>query len=478
MKHTGLVLVSSLLSAILAIFFYRLFETPREVIIKEPSPVKYVRYDGKDADLAANVVPLAAPKDFISTSELVTAAVVNIRSEVGGTFDFWSNSSFGASTGSGVIISSDGYIVTNNHVVESGEKIQITLYDRREYEAKKVGTDPSTDLALLKIEEKGLPYLMFGNSDSVRVGEWVLAVGNPFDLESTVTAGIVSAKGRNIEILKNDLYSIESFIQTDAMVNPGNSGGALVNVRGELVGINTAIMPRSGHYEGYSFAVPSNLTSKVIQDLQLYGEVQRGVLGISIEEVDNKLAKRLGLPNVEGVYIKSLTKEGGAAQSGIKKGDVIVSVNGVITRTVPELQEQVGRFRPGDAIEVEYVRKGKKESTEVTLKNRNLAPELADYRPNRNILKDIGFELRALLTNEKKRLGIENGVKVLSIYKGSIVEERNMDIGFIILEVNEVAVNNVEEVIVEIERSKGEVELKGIYEDYSGEYVYTFEVEN
>ncbi|MEM8527560.1 MAG: trypsin-like peptidase domain-containing protein [Bacteroidota bacterium] len=478
MKQTGLVLISSLLSAILAIFFYRLFETPREVIIKEPSPVKYVRYDGKDSNLATSAIPLTAPKDFISTSELVTSAVVNIRAEAGGTFDFWSNSDYGASTGSGVIISSNGYIVTNNHVVENGEKIQITLHDRREYEARKIGTDPSTDLALLKIEEKDLPYLMFGNSDSVRVGEWVLAVGNPFDLESTVTAGIVSAKGRNIEILKNDLYSIESFIQTDAMVNPGNSGGALVNIRGELVGINTAIMTRSGHYEGYSFAVPSNLTSKVIQDLELYGEVQRGVLGISIEEVDNKLAKRLGLPNVEGVYIKSLTKDGGAAQSGIRKGDVIVSVNGVVTRTVPELQEQVGRFRPGDAIDVEYMRKGKKERAKVTLKNRNLTPELADYRPNRNILKDVGFELRALLSNERKRLGIENGVKVLSIYKGSIIEERNMDIGFIILKVNDVAVSNAEEVIVEIERSEGEIELKGIYEDYTGEYVYTFDVKN
>ncbi|MEM0991909.1 MAG: Do family serine endopeptidase [Bacteroidota bacterium] len=473
MKNFALVFLSSLLSAVLAIFIYRTFETPREVIVRETTPVKYVRYD----ENSPSKVAIPGATDFVNASEFVTATVVNIRAESGGTFDFWSSSSYGASTGSGVIISSDGYIVTNNHVIESGDKIQITLSDRREYTAKKVGTDPTTDLALLKIEETKLPYIQFGDSDSLRVGEWVLAVGNPFDLESTVTAGIVSAKGRNIEILKND-FSIEAFIQTDAMVNPGNSGGALVNVRGELIGINTAIMTRSGHYEGYSFAIPSNLARKVIEDLQDFGEVQRGVLGVSIVNVDNKMAKRLGLPSVEGVYIKDLTsKEGGAAAAGIKKGDVIISVNDVKTKTVPELQEQVGRFRPGDAINIEYIRRGKRAMTEVQLKNRSLIPSRTNQSVTSDLLKDLGLELRTLLPKEKEQLEVEHGVKVLSIYKGSKIESTNMDIGFVILEVNGMRVESVEDVLVAIERSQEEVELKGVYEDYAGEYIYTFELE-
>ncbi|MEM9849139.1 MAG: Do family serine endopeptidase [Bacteroidota bacterium] len=473
MKNFALVFLSSLLSAVLAIFIYRTFETPREVIVRETTPVKYVRYD----ENSPSKVVIPGATDFVNASEFVTATVVNIRAESGGTFDFWSSSSYGASTGSGVIISSDGYIVTNNHVIESGDKIQITLSDRREYTAKKVGTDPTTDLALLKIEETKLPYIQFGDSDSLRVGEWVLAVGNPFDLESTVTAGIVSAKGRNIEILKND-FSIEAFIQTDAMVNPGNSGGALVNVRGELIGINTAIMTRSGHYEGYSFAIPSNLARKVIEDLQDFGEVQRGVLGVSIVNVDNKMAKRLGLPSVEGVYIKDLTsKEGGAAAAGIKKGDVIISVNDVKTKTVPELQEQVGRFRPGDAINIEYIRRGKRAMTEVQLKNRSLIPSRTNQSVTSDLLKDLGLELRTLLPKEKEQLEVEHGVKVLSIYKGSKIESTNMDIGFVILEVNGMRVESVEDVLVAIERSQEEVELKGVYEDYAGEYIYTFELE-
>lgn len=473
MKNTGIVIISSLLSAVLAIFFYRLFEQPKEVIIKETAPVKYVRYSPDGVD---NTTIINAPTDFISTSEYATATVVNIRAESGGAFDFWSNSDYGASTGSGVIISADGYIITNNHVVESGDKIEITLSDRREYVAKKIGIDPSTDLALLKIEEKNLPFLIFGDSDSVRVGEWVLAVGNPFDLESTVTAGIVSAKGRNIEILKNDLYSIESFIQTDAMVNPGNSGGALVNVRGELIGINTAIMTRSGHYEGYSFAIPSNLASKVIKDLKDFGNVQRGVLGVSIKAVDNKLAKRLGLPSVDGVYIESLTKDGAASAGGMKKGDVIISVNGMPTNTVPELQEQVGRFRPDDAIKLEYYRRGKRKIAQVTLKNRALVADLLEDYQEEDILQQVGFELAALSSYEKDKLNVEHGVKVISIYKGSEIESRNMDIGFIILNVNGAEVETVEEVIMEMEKNRGEILLKGIYEDYDDEYIYTLKL--
>lgn len=476
MKNIVLVFISSILSAVLAVFFYRLVEEPRVVETTEPSAVKYVRYNS-DADLSLDIAPPAAPKDFVSASEFVTATVVNIRSESGGTFDFWSHhSGSGVSTGSGVIISEDGYIITNNHVIENGERIHITLSDRREYIAQLIGTDPTTDLALVKIAEEALPFLKFGNSDSVKVGEWVLAVGNPFDLESTVTAGIVSAKGRNIEILKNE-FSIESFIQTDAMVNPGNSGGALVNVNGELIGINTAIMTRSGHYEGYSFAVPSNLASKVIKDLEDFGEVQRGVLGVSIEEVDSRMAKRLGLPTVEGVYVKSLTsKDGGAATAGLRKGDVIISINEMPTRTVPELQEQVGRFRPDDEVLIEYIRKGKRRVAEVILKNRLLSQGPVELELEENLLETVGLELRPLTEGEYEALDTAHGVKVLSIYKDSQIEETNMDIGFVILEVNDLLIESVEDVIVALEQAEGEVVLKGIYEDYAGEYIYTFEM--
>jgi Do/DeqQ family serine protease len=475
MKTIGLVFFSSILSALFAVFIYRQVEPRVLVEPSENTSVKYVRYNS-ESDLSLDIAPPNAPKDFVSASEFVTATVVNIRSESGGTFDFWSNSSFGASTGSGVIISDDGYIITNNHVIENGDRIHITLSDRREYIAQTIGTDPTTDLALIKIEEDNLPYLQFGNSDSVQVGEWVLAVGNPFDLESTVTAGIVSAKGRNIEILKNE-FSIESFIQTDAMVNPGNSGGALVNTNGELIGINTAIMTRSGTYEGYSFAVPANLASKVIKDLEDFGEVQRGVLGVSIDEVDSRMANRLGLPTVEGVYIKSLTsKEGGAALAGLKKGDVIISVNEVPTRTVPELQEQVGRFRPNDEVTIKYIRKGKYKEATVTLKNRLLKRGPVDLELEEDILESIGLELRPLRDSEYNRLDVDHGVKVLSIYKDSRIEDTNMDIGFVILEVNDERVESVEDVVVILEDADGEVVLKGMYEDYSGEYIYTFDV--
>lgn len=469
MKQVALILVSSFCSALLAILIYRYFEQPKEIIIRESTPVRYANYDVPNSKI--NVPLTHLPNDFVAPSALVTSSVVNIRVGTSSAFDFWSNSnSFAASSGSGVIISSDGYIVTNNHVIQQGNQILITLNDRREFEARKVGTDPSTDLALLKIEASKLPFLSFGNSDSLRVGEWVLAVGNPFNLESTVTAGIVSAKGRNINIL-DDQYSIESFIQTDAMVNPGNSGGALVDVSGRLIGINTAIMTRSGHFEGYSFAIPSNLALKVIQDIQDFGEVQRGILGVNIEQVDSRLAKKLGLTDVAGVHIGDLRQGGGAEEGGLKKGDVIVGVNGVSINTVPELQEQVGRFRPGESVEIEYIRKGKKSKTKVILKSKENSTDLASYYQERDLMANLGFELRDLTTTEEKRIG-KKGVKVLSVYKGSKIAATNMEPGFVIQTVNDIIISSVEELVVAIEMAEDEIVLKGIYENYTGEYVY------
>ena len=269
MKNVGLILFTSLLSAFLAIALYKYFEEPQKVIVRENAAAVYTNYtDDLLSDKSGGNFASAAPTSFSNAARRVTPAVVNIKT-AGEEYSFWNSSNFNGSSGSGVIISPDGYIVTNNHVIEEGKSFEVTLNDQRKLKAKMIGSDPSTDLALLKIRADDIPFLKFGNSDSILVGEWVLAVGNPFNLESTVTAGIVSAKGRSIDIL-TDNYSVESFIQTDAAVNPGNSGGALVNTNGQLIGINTAIITRSGRYEGYSFAIPSNLVKKVVRDIKEY----------------------------------------------------------------------------------------------------------------------------------------------------------------------------------------------------------------
>ncbi len=469
MKTIWIVAFSSIMSALLAVGVYRLLEEPKEVIIRETLPARYTNYtDELLSGKAQRHFLSSAPTNFISAAQVATPSVVNIKASHGGDY-FWEHLS--ASSGSGVIISPNGYIVTNNHVIEDGKVFRVTLFDRREYTAKLIGTDPSTDLALLKINSANLPFLTFGNSDSLRTGEWVLAVGNPFNLESTVTAGIVSAKGRNIRILEDD-YSIESFIQTDAAVNPGNSGGALVNTNGELVGINTAIITRSGKYEGYSFAIPADLVRKVIKDLRDYGVVQRGILGISISAIDDSKAKDLALESVEGVHITGITLDGGADDAGLQKDDVIISINGVPIRSMPELQEQVARYRPGNTVRVGFIRKGQRKSTKVTLKNRGNTTELVNARKGK-ILEDLGFELRNLTKSEQKRLDAE-GVYVKSIYKNSLIEETNMELGFIITSINDEPISTVDEAAKKLAQINGLVMLGGIYEEYDGEYFYEF----
>ncbi len=464
--------VTSLLSAVLAVMIYRWVDKPRQIIVRETTPAQYANWS---EDLLNDIRPRtflsSSPTNFISAAERVTAAVVNIKTMQESRFDLWGNGSVGTSSGSGVMITPDGYIITNNHVVEDGDEVEVTLNDKREFKADIIGIDPSTDLALLKIKGKELPYLDLGNSDSLRVGEWVLAVGNPFNLESTVTAGIVSAKGRSIDILEGQ-DRIESFIQTDAAVNPGNSGGALVNTNGELVGINTAIITRSGRYEGYSFAVPANLVRKVIKDLRDFGVVQRGILGVFVDEINNARAEELGLKTVQGVYITRVTPGSGADEAGLQKGDVIIAINGVKTRTMPEMQEQVGRYRPGNKLNVEFFRNGKMNKAEVVLKDKsnNTIAQAADEA---NMLTNLGFEVRNLTREETKRLHVE-GVKVISIYRGSTVERTNMDPGFIITKIDNKFVRSIDELIRELREAEGKVMLEGIYEDYPGEYYYAF----
>ncbi|MEM1120819.1 MAG: trypsin-like peptidase domain-containing protein [Bacteroidota bacterium] len=469
MKTFWVALIASTLSAIFAVGLYRMVEPPREVVIRETIPAKYTNYtDELLSDNRQRTFASAAPTNFTAAAKTATPAVVNIKSSKGGDY-FWENLS--ASTGSGVIISPNGYIVTNNHVIEEGKVFRVTLYDKREFNAKLVGTDPSTDLALLKINSADLPFLPFGNSDSLQTGEWVLAVGNPFNLESTVTAGIVSAKGRNIHILEGD-YSIESFIQTDAAVNPGNSGGALVNTNGELIGINTAIITRSGKYEGYSFAVPADLVRKIVRDIRDFGVVQRGILGVGISPVTDNTAKRLDLENVQGVLITSVSLGGGADDAGMEKDDVIISINKVETRSVPELQEQVARYRPGNKIRVGFIREGIKKTATIVLKNRGNTTELVNARKGK-VLEDLGFELRNLTNAEERRLET-TGVYVKSIYKNSLIEETNMELGFVITSVNDQAVEDIDEVVDLLANKNGLVMLGGIYEEYDGEYYYEF----
>jgi serine protease Do len=359
--------------------------------------------------------------------------------------------------GSGVILSSDGFIVTNNHVIEDASDIQVTLNDKRSFKAVKVGSDPSTDIALLKIDAADLPYLKFGSSDNLKVGEWVLAVGNPFNLTSTVTAGILSAKSRQIQILGQ--LSIESFLQTDAAVNPGNSGGALVNTNGELVGINTAIASRTGSFTGYSFAVPSSIVEKVVKDLMEYGEVQRGVIGITLGEMTSERAAELKMEKVRGVYINGVIPGSGAEAAGIKDGDVIITVNGEEVNSIPELQEKVSRFRPGDNIQVEVIRDGKRKPFTVKLRNIHGNTELVKTTSK---LSKLGATFERVSDAEKNKLRIRNGIKVVKLTSGKF-KEAGIKEGYIITQANRVPINSEEDLKKVIEVLNDGLFLTGIY---------------
>ncbi|MES2389849.1 MAG: Do family serine endopeptidase [Bacteroidota bacterium] len=380
-------------------------------------------------------------------------------------------------TGSGVIISADGYIVTNNHVVENADELEVTLYDKRSYKATLVGTDPSTDIAVIRIKETTLPSLAFGNSDQVKVGNWVLAVGNPFNLSSTVTAGIVSAKGRNLQLLRSkDNASIESFIQTDAAVNPGNSGGALVNLSGDLVGINTAIASNTGTYAGYSFAVPAKIAEKVVQDLITYGVVQRGFLGIQIREVNSELVLDKELKVRDGVYVDSLTPGSSAKDAGVKTGDVIIKADDQVIGSVPQLLETVGRHRPGDKIKLTLNHFGTEREVTVLLKNKEGKTEVVK-KEVKNTMETLGMELSDLSNKELKKAGVENGVKVSKLNEGVIRKQTDMRPGFIITKADKKPVHNAKELTELLKGKSGGILLEGIYPEYPGTRFYGFGIE-
>ncbi|MDR1585616.1 MAG: Do family serine endopeptidase [Prevotellaceae bacterium] len=344
-------------------------------------------------------------------------------------------------SGSGVIITNDGYVVTNNHVIDRSAEIEVTLNDKRTFKATLVGADPSTDIALLKIDADDLSVIPFGDSDAMKVGEWVLAVGNPFNLTSTVTAGIISAKARNINILSAEM-KIESFIQTDAAVNPGNSGGALVNTRGELIGINTAIASQTGSYAGYAFAVPSNIVSKVVTDLRKYGVVQRAILGVEIRDISNEFMKEKDLKTLNGAYVNKVVEKSAAEAAGVKEGDIINNVNGTVVKSVAELQEQVGRHRPGDKITVTVLRNNKPVTLNVQLKNFDgntdivSAPKTADVlgatfkeldkKVTEKFYLDYGLQIESLKNGKFQDAGIKEGYIVLKINDQSIRTQRDV----------------------------------------------------
>lgn len=355
-------------------------------------------------------------------------------------------------SGSGVIISTDGYIITNNHVVNDADELQVTLNDNRKFPAKLIGADAATDIALIKIDAKDLPTIPFGDSEKLKVGEWVLAVGNPFNLTSTVTAGIVSAKGRGISLGSGDKSKIESFIQTDAAVNPGNSGGALVNTKGELIGINTAIYSETGNYAGYSFAVPISIAGKIASDLKQYGAVQRAVLGVQIIGVGD-IMDQLSMPNVpdkykeelkgmkenikvsEGAYVADFADRSVAKEAGIEKGDVIVSVNGVKIKSSNALQEQISKYRPGDKVTVKVNRKGSEKSFNVELKNSSGSTKLV--KPAEGSSADVLGAAFATLSNDKKcELGVSYGIEVTGLLNGKL-KQAGIQKGFIIMVVND-----------------------------------------
>ena len=360
-------------------------------------------------------------------------------------------------SGSGVIIRPDGYIVTNNHVVEDASKIEVTLNNNKTFEAQLIGTDPATDVALIKIDAQGLPVIPFGDSDNLRLGEWVIAIGSPYDLRSTITAGIVSAKGRSMPNYDGE-FKIESFIQTDAAVNPGNSGGALVDKAGNLVGINTAIVSQTGSYTGYSFAIPSNIVKKIAFDLIDYGSVKRAVLGVTMRQLDDKLAAELKLSSPNGVYIVEVLKGSAADEAGMREKDVIVAIDSVKVTNASEVQEQVNKFHPGDKTVITVVRDGKEKTLDVTFKGTAAENGSVDEEGG---VAFYGARLKQAPKETLERLDIKHGVEIVSVGPGKVMDA-GVSEGFIIMYVNDEPVSKPQDVIDIIKKSKRAVFVEGV----------------
>ncbi len=496
MKKIGLTLLTAFVGGAMALGTYKVFETKYNdnMSFEDKQKVYFA-----NNPMASNITSSAGEVDFTQAAAAVTPAVVYIRTTYSNTAnddeqdqmsqlfgDFFgqriprSNTPQKAS-GSGVIISTDGYIVTNNHVVSKADKIEVTLNDHRTFNAKVIGTDPNTDLALIKVEGTNLPIVKLGNSDDARVGEWVLAVGNPFNLTSTVTAGIVSAKGRGIGIIGTDnddqqmspfggrmrrqqtekstkAAPIESFIQTDAAINPGNSGGALVNTKGELIGINSAIASHTGSYEGYGFAVPINLAKKVLNDIKEFGTVKRGFIGVGFKELNADAAKELNIDKNVGLYVADVYAGSGAEQAGLKTGDIITKVEGNTVYESSDLQERVGRLQPGDKIRLTVLRDGAEKNFTVTLKaNSGTATRaVAASKSAAELYNRLGASFAPVNQAQKARLRIRGGVAVTQVRPGGLFDEGYVEEGSIITSINKQPINTVADIDKAISSLKGD----------------------
>lgn len=463
------ILIASVVCFLTIMVYHRLHQ--HEItIVEENFAHKVSMYEKRVAARTNYRKGLEDSDIFIEAANYAKSSVVSIKAvQVKG--NSIRKDKYTRSSGSGVVIDPDGYIVTNYHVIEDADIIECITEDKREYEAELVGYDVSTDLALLKVESHSMDYLQFGDSDDLKIGEWVLAVGNPFKLSASVTAGIVSAKARNINIFNRQ--GIESFIQTDAAINPGNSGGALINTDGYLVGINTAILTYSGKYEGFSFAIPSSIVEKVVKDIRQYGAVQRAWLGVGVQEVSFEQAKSLKLDFVGGAMIDFIENESAAKKSGLQVGDVIVNINGKSTNAVPRFLESISQYRPGDTITIDYYRSGKMHSCTSVLQNQLNTTDFIPVRKDK-VLRDLGIELRELDSSEKTRLNTQ-GVMVVSIYRGSTIDKTNMDPNYIITSINDKAIRSVDDLIGFLDGFEGRVFIKGFYENWPGDYPYVFD---
>lgn len=463
MKKVLIFTVAGMLSGFAGAWVFSFTQKPRTMYVQQTD-------DGfAYAERASYNNAILSQPNFVEASEAATPAVVFIKTlsnmnQRRSAWDEWFGwDPFGSmgpvsSSGSGVIISEDGYIVTNHHVIDGADQIEVVLNNnKKSFTAKVVGDDPSTDLAVLKIEAKKLPAIKVGNSELLKTGEWVVAVGNPFNLTSTVTAGIVSAKGRNISIVNNQ-FPIESFIQTDAAINPGNSGGALVNISGELVGINTAIVSKTGSYNGYGFAIPSNIVAKIVKDIIDFGEVQRSFTGMDVRDIDGDLSEKLNLN--DGVYVNVLQQGGPASKAGINEGDVIIKVKGKTVDSKAEFDEQIAYRRPGDKVEVTVLRKGAEKSFTLVLTNREGTTEVIEKQSVTSAA--LGADFEPISKVEKDRYKIASGYKVSNIRSGRI---RKMGIpeGFIFVTLNKNQYESVDAFIKDFERVKGQITIEGIH---------------
>ena len=475
MKKVLLVVLISTVSAFLGAFFAVKFVTsqPNDEEVSTVSMGSENYYSATSNLHEMDLLP-EGTENFVLASSKTTNSVVFIQTtseyeyRTGSWLDwfFEAQPSQQTSSGSGVILSADGYIVTNNHVIENAKEIRV-ISGKKTYDGRLIGRDPSTDLAVIKIDGATLPAIELGNSDNVKVGEWVLAVGNPFNLTSTVTAGIVSAKGRNINLLR-DKFPIESFIQTDAAINPGNSGGALVNSSGQLIGINTAILSRTGSYAGYGFAVPVNIVKKVFNDITQYGEVQKAFLGAEYVDIDTDLGKKLNIDDLSGVLVAEVSSEGAAKSAGLERGDIIVEVNGLTVDNKGSIEELIGNKYPGDKLDLIIRRDGKKLSKSLVLTNREGGTGIIKRKIYSSDKLQVSLE--AVSKVEKNIYDIKSGVKVVDFTRNGFFDQLGIPQGFIITQINNVPVDKPEELAEILEKVKGRVRIYGV--DERGRKVY------